>query len=170
MPAHFTARVRQAHSLSGGLDSGSICSGHMAKARTNHSARSRWALRMSRMKSLWHDWSPKNSKTSQHESYPRDDVVSMLPAMIWHLDEPSDMVVVSKYLISRTAAPHVDSVMSGDGGDELFAGFMRYLGLRDAQHYSRVPAWLRNGIIGPLARVHLRGQGRPEGLAGRSCG
>jgi len=70
--------------------------------------------------------------TKQHESYPGDDLVRQLPAMIWHLDEPSDMVVVSKYLLSEMACSHVDTSLSGDGGDELFAGFTRYLGLRDA--------------------------------------
>ncbi len=104
--------------------------------------------------------------TRQHESYPRDDVVRMLPAMIWHLDEPSDMVVVSKYLISRMAAPHADTSLSGDGGDELFAGFMRYLGIRDAQYYGRVPAWLRNRVVGPLARA-VGGRRGLYGLPGK---
>jgi len=102
----------------------------------------------------------------QHESYPRDDVVRLLPAMIWSLDEPSDMVLVSKFLLSRMAAPYVDSVMSGDGGDELFAGFTRYLGLRDAQYYAYIPAWLRNQIISPIAR-QLGGRKGLKGIAGK---
>lgn len=102
----------------------------------------------------------------QHESYPRDDVVRLLPEMIWSLDEPSDMVLVSKFLLSRMAAPHLDSVMSGDGGDELFAGFTRYLGLRDAQDYARVPAWIRNRIISPIAR-QLGGRKGLSGIAGK---
>jgi asparagine synthase (glutamine-hydrolysing) len=102
----------------------------------------------------------------QHEYYPRDDIVSLLPVMIWSLDEPSDMVLVSKFLLSRMAAPHVDSVMSGDGGDELFAGFTRYLGLRDAQHYAHVPAWFRKQIIRPIAR-QLGGRKGLNGIAGK---
>jgi asparagine synthase (glutamine-hydrolysing) len=104
--------------------------------------------------------------TTQHESYPRDDMVRLLPAMIWSLDEPSDMVLVSKFLLSRMASPHVDSVLSGDGGDELFAGFMRYLGVRDAQYYARVPAWIRNKAVSPILR-RLGGRNGLKGIAGK---
>ncbi|HEX9876454.1 MAG TPA: asparagine synthase (glutamine-hydrolyzing) [Gammaproteobacteria bacterium] len=96
--------------------------------------------------------------TIAHEEYIKADFIRSLPAMIWHLDEPSDEVVVSKYLGARMAASLVDRVMSGDGGDELFAGFPRYLGVRDARYLSSLPAALRNGIIAPLA----------ERLAGRA--
>jgi len=102
----------------------------------------------------------------RHESYPSDDVVRLLPAMIWSLDEPSDMVLVSKFFLSRMAASHVDTVLSGDGGDELFAGFTRYLGVRDAQNYARVPAWLRNRIIAPIVR-QLGGRKGLNGVVGK---
>lgn len=102
----------------------------------------------------------------RHESYPSDDVVRLLPEMIWSLDEPSDMVLVSKFFLSRMAATHVDTVMSGDGGDELFAGFTRYLGVRDAQYYARVPAWLRNRIIAPAMR-QLGGRKGLSGITGK---
>ena len=104
--------------------------------------------------------------TVQHEAYPKDDVVRLLPAMIWHLDEPSDMVVVSKYLVAKLAAPHVGSSLSGDGGDELFAGFKRYMGIRDAQYFGYVPSPVRNGLIAPLARS-FGGRRSLTGLAGK---
>lgn len=91
--------------------------------------------------------------TISHESYPGHDMVRLLPDMIWHADEPSDMVAVSKYYCARLAAPHVATVMAGDGGDEMFGGFPRYLGLRDAHYFGFVPGFVRNGIVAPLARV-----------------
>jgi asparagine synthase (glutamine-hydrolysing) len=91
--------------------------------------------------------------TIQHEAYPDDDVVRLLPAMIWELQEPSDPVVVSKFFAAKLAAPHVDAAMSGDGGDELFAGFKRYLGVRDAQYFGYLPAFVRDRVIGSLARA-----------------
>ena len=104
--------------------------------------------------------------TIQHESYPDENIVRMLPAMIWQLDEPSDMVVVSKYLIAKMAAPHVDAAMSGDGGDELFAGFLRYLGLRDARYFDYLPSPIRDYLIAPLARA-LGGRKGLKGIPGK---
>jgi asparagine synthase (glutamine-hydrolysing) len=89
-------------------------------------------------------------RTKQYETQAETDLISLLPTIIWHLDEPSDPVAGSKYVVSRLAAPHAKVVLGGDGGDELFAGFDRYRGVRYAGYYAHVPSLLRDGLIAPL--------------------
>ncbi len=70
------------------------------------------------------------------------------------MDEPfSDPSLVPTYLLSRFTRKHVTVALGGDGGDELFAGYPMYRGHRVAELYSRVPGFLRTGIIEPLVRV-----------------
>ena len=104
--------------------------------------------------------------TISHEWYPGHDIARFLPDLIWHVDEPSDMVAVSKYYCAKLAAPHVPTVMAGDGGDELFGGFPRYLGVRDSHYFGILPAFVRNAIIAPLAR-RLGGRGDLTSLSGK---
>src|ERR1041385_3124555 len=69
------------------------------------------------------------------------------------MDEPcSDPSLVPTYLLSRFTRKHVTVALGGDGGDELFAGYPMYAGLRWAEFYKRVPQGIRGGIIEPLVR------------------
>ncbi len=70
------------------------------------------------------------------------------------MDEPfSDPSLVPTYLLSRFTRKHVTVALGGDGGDELFAGYPMYAGLRWAEFYKRVPSLLRTGIVEPLVRL-----------------
>ncbi|MDQ6653973.1 MAG: asparagine synthase (glutamine-hydrolyzing) [Acidobacteriota bacterium] len=70
------------------------------------------------------------------------------------MDEPfSDPSLVPTYLLSRFTRKHVTVALGGDGGDELFAGYPMYRGHRLAELYSRVPGFLRAGVIEPLVHV-----------------
>src|SRR4029077_2611223 len=92
--------------------------------------------------------------TNHSEIIVKPDVASLLPKLMWHLEEPlSDSAVASTYLVSELAAQHVKVILSGVGGDELFAGYKRYLGDFYTRRYQRLPAWLRRGVVGPLARL-----------------
>lgn len=69
------------------------------------------------------------------------------------MDEPfSDPSLVPTYLLSRFTRKHVTVALGGDGGDELFAGYPTYRGHHWAQAYSRIPAFLRSGLVEPLVR------------------
>jgi asparagine synthase (glutamine-hydrolysing) len=70
--------------------------------------------------------------------------------MIWHLDEPSDPTAACQFHAARLAARHVKVVLGGDGGDELFAGFDRYLGVGEVDYYTRIPALIRQKLLGPV--------------------
>ncbi len=100
--------------------------------------------------------------TEHHELVLRPDVLSVLDDLAWHLDEPfGDASVIPTYMVSKLAAEHVTVVLSGDGGDELFAGYDRYRVEARERRRERVPAALRRAL-GALAH-HA-----PEGMKGRN--
>jgi asparagine synthase (glutamine-hydrolysing) len=69
-------------------------------------------------------------------------------------DEPfCDMAAIPFYIISKKAREHVKVVLTGDGGDEMFGGYTRYLVYRYAAMYKRIPAFLRNSLINPTLRA-----------------
>ncbi|MGH2506606.1 MAG: asparagine synthase (glutamine-hydrolyzing) [Ktedonobacteraceae bacterium] len=82
------------------------------------------------------------------------------PLLTWHRDEPvSEPSDLGVYLLSRLARQHVKVVLSGEGGDELFAGYPKYAVDRLAHYYQLLPAMLRSQLIAPLAEhlpYHLR--------------
>lgn len=86
-------------------------------------------------------------KTQHHEQVVQADLVHLLPRMIWHLDEPSDPFGVGVYLVSELASKYVKVVLSGDGGDELFAGYDRFSGNRLADFYCVIPKFVRKTLL-----------------------
>jgi asparagine synthase (glutamine-hydrolysing) len=80
------------------------------------------------------------------------DLPGTVRALVRHLDEPfGDSSAFPTYLISRLAREHVTVILGGDGGDELFAGYTIYRGVRFAQRYRRLPGWLAGGIVPRVA-------------------
>ena len=92
-------------------------------------------------------------RTHHTEQRVRSGVITQLPRMVWHLDEPSDPIAACQYQAAAVASKHVKVVLGGDGGDELFAGFDRYYGLGYVDHYTRIPSILRTGLVQPLLRA-----------------
>lgn len=75
----------------------------------------------------------------------RPDVADLLPRVVRSLEEPiGDPSTFLTYLISRAAREHVKVVLTGIGGDELFAGYRRYLGARQVTRLRRLPGAVRN--------------------------
>lgn len=65
--------------------------------------------------------------SEHHELVVRPDAARLLDTLARHFDEPfGDSSAIPTYLVSQLAAGHVKMVLSGDGGDELFAGYSRY--------------------------------------------
>lgn len=88
--------------------------------------------------------------TDHREEVVWPDLVKLLPTMVYHLDEPSDPIAACMYHAAALAAKHVKVVITGDGGDELFAGFDRYFGFRWVGLYAALPAPVRRVMLGPL--------------------
>jgi len=89
-------------------------------------------------------------KTDHHEDIVQPNLVSLLPEMIWHMDEPVDPFAFGVYSVSRLASKYVKVVLGGDGGDEIFAGYDRYYGNRVIDLYNLVPPVLRRHVIKPV--------------------
>ncbi|HJR17855.1 MAG TPA: asparagine synthase C-terminal domain-containing protein, partial [Gemmatimonadales bacterium] len=79
--------------------------------------------------------------------------LASIPRLVACLDEPSDPIAACFYESSALASQHVKVVLGGDGGDELFAGFDRYVGFRWAGWYHALPAPLRRGVAAAAARL-----------------
>ena len=92
--------------------------------------------------------------TSHHEQTVTPSLLTALPDLVYHLDEPSDPLSLCAYQVAALARRHVKVVIGGDGGDELFGGYDRYYGNMYAERYGRIPAAVRRHLIGPcLAMV-----------------
>lgn len=81
----------------------------------------------------------------------KPDVAGMFDDLMHFMDDPiGDFSIFPTYLVSRLARSEVTVALSGDGGDELFAGYETYVANDKARLYARVPAAIRNGLIGTL--------------------
>jgi len=82
------------------------------------------------------------------------DVASLLPELCWHMDEPTaDPAIVTAYLVCKQASRDVTVLLSGVGGDELFAGYRKYAAHYWAQLYARVPTFLRSPAEAAIERL-----------------
>jgi asparagine synthase (glutamine-hydrolysing) len=88
--------------------------------------------------------------TDHVEKCVQANLIDLLPRIIWHLDEPSDPIAACMYHAAELASRDVKVVLGGDGGDELFAGFDRYLGVGYIDAYTMIPAFIRESILGPV--------------------
>ncbi len=90
--------------------------------------------------------------TEHHELVVKfSDLSDYWPLLTWHRDEPvSEPTDLGVYLISKLARQHVKVVLSGEGGDELFAGYPKYVVDWMANYYHLLPAAIRDLVITPL--------------------
>jgi asparagine synthase (glutamine-hydrolysing) len=80
------------------------------------------------------------------------DVLEAIPKVLESLDEPfADSSALPTYIVARETGKNVKVALSGDGGDELFAGYRMYTGERWSKLYNLIPGALRRRIIEPLA-------------------
>ena len=92
-----------------------------------------------------------------------EQVTSTVDRLVWHFDEPfSDPSSLPTYMVSKLAREFVTVALSGDGGDELFAGYTRYVTDRRRSGFGRLPRFVRRGLLGRLSRR------LPHGAPGRN--
>ncbi len=86
---------------------------------------------------------------TEHEEFiVTANILYDLETIIRFADEPfADSSMIPMYYLAKQTRQHVTVALSGDGGDEIFAGYDRYVGLRLVEHYQRIPSLLRKKII-----------------------
>lgn len=94
-----------------------------------------------------------------HEIVVEPDVIGLLPNLTWHMDEPTaDPAIITAYLVCREARKQATVLLSGVGGDEIFAGYRKHAAHTWAEEYQRVPAFARSVMERSLSGLpSLRG-------------
>ncbi len=84
----------------------------------------------------------------------RPDALEVVPLLVDHYGEPfADSSMIPTYYVSKETRRHVTVALNGDGGDESFAGYERYVAMKLADQYLRLPKFARKPIIGRLAAL-----------------
>jgi asparagine synthase (glutamine-hydrolysing) len=85
--------------------------------------------------------------TDHKEMVVRPDAAEILPKLVWHYNEPfADQAAVPTYYLSKMTREHVTVALNGDGGDESFAGYPRYVVDKIVRYYNHVPNPMRKAF------------------------
>jgi asparagine synthase (glutamine-hydrolysing) len=99
--------------------------------------------------------------TQHHEFRVEPHAVEVLEKLVWHYDEPfADSSAIPTYYVSKLTREHVTVALTGDGGDELFAGYDRYRAVQWARRLDHLPRWTKAALESQL--VQGLGRNRPQ--------
>jgi asparagine synthase (glutamine-hydrolysing) len=153
--------------LSGGIDSSAIVA--MMKRHSNGRRVSTYTVGIA-AEDLRYDIIPDDVEwarrvnqqldTDYHEIMQTPAVAELLPRLVHHMDEPPIDMAIPSYLVSRAARETLTVMLSGMGGDEVFAGYPRQLAMKLAGTLDPVPGHLRRPLMRTLERT------LPGGLPG----
>lgn len=88
-----------------------------------------------------------------HNDFTIKELSGLLPEAASLLDEPfGDASFLPTFLLSKFTRQQVTVALSGDGGDELFAGYPTYQAHRLADYYCRIPSFIQKGVIGNIVK------------------
>ena len=105
--------------------------------------------------------------TDHAEFVVNPDVLEILDDIVWHLDEPfADASSIPTYYVSKMARKKVTVALSGDGGDEILAGYVQRYSMNRMEDNIRkkIPRILRENILGPIARFYPKADFLPRPL------
>lgn len=103
-------------------------------------------------------------RTDHTEFQVRPNALDVLPKLVWHYNEPfADPSAIPSYYVSKLAREHVTVALNGDGGDESFAGYERYLANELAMQFERIPGFLKKRIF-PAIATYLPTSQDPNGF------
>jgi len=154
--------------LSGGIDSSGIVA--MMRRHSNGQKVSTYTVGIE-SEDLRYDiipddvqWARRVSKhldTDYHEIMLQPAVAELLPKLVYHMDEPAIDMAIPSYLVSQAARETLRVMLSGMGGDEVFAGYPRQMAMKIAGAFDPVPGMLRRPLMKTLERT------LPGGMPGR---
>ncbi len=88
-----------------------------------------------------------------HEIVVEPDVADLLPGLVAQMDEPvGDPAILTAYLVCREARPTTTVLLSGVGGDEVYAGYRKHAAHRISALYAKLPRALRTRLLEPAVR------------------
>jgi asparagine synthase (glutamine-hydrolysing) len=161
--SHMVSDVPLGAFLSGGVDS-SIVVGLMAEASDQPVQTFSIGFDEPQFDELEHARKvAQHFGTEHHEFVVRPDGLSILDRLVGHFDEPfADSSAIPTWYVSEIARRHVTVVLSGDGGDELFGGYDRYLPHPRVAQFDSLPVPGARAIAGALWPV------LPHGARGKN--
>jgi asparagine synthase (glutamine-hydrolysing) len=137
--------------LSGGLDSSAI-----AFYANRHAAGGLQTFSMGFEEASFSELAFAEQTATHLRTVHRQEIVhpktlDQLGDLVWFYDEPlGDTSIVPTYDLAHFARRHVTVVLSGDGSDEILAGYDTYVADRFQRLYARLPGWLHRGLVQPL--------------------
>lgn len=92
---------------------------------------------------------------SEHnETIVTANAAAILPKLVWHSEEPTaDSSMIAVYYLAQETRKHVAMVLSGDGGDEILAGYETYQAYYFHRLYRMLPEWLKTNVIMKLIEL-----------------
>lgn len=87
--------------------------------------------------------------TNHKEITVTPDIIKLLPKVIWHMDEPvADPTAILNYVLAEKASKSVKVILTGEGADEIFAGYEQYKIMNLAKTYNKiVPKFVQKSLI-----------------------
>lgn len=92
---------------------------------------------------------------TEHEEFVvKPNALELVEELVWHHDQPfGDSSAIPTYLVSKLTREYVTVALTGDGGDELFAGYDRFRAAQLAAYYAQLPDAAHQAIGGALERL-----------------
>ena len=153
VPEHLMSDVPLGAFLSGGIDSSTIVAYAALASPEPLRTISVGVNDRSQSELPWARMVAERYSTRHFEKIVEPDLAGLAPVMVSFMEEPIDPFAAGVYIASWVAAREVKVCLSGDGGDELFAGYDRYAGQALAERYSQIPAPARRKLLRPLLRL-----------------